>query len=314
MKYFTTLFLSFFLSEFCCAFIRNKLEDTSNPKYYSDGDILKKITQKERPQPGSDHSLKKPNPEYYNPSRENMKDIEKLISFNSDGASHFNNEDITYGGYLETIMSFIATQPIPSESGHSIFSDDKKFEVKKNNIKKRPQPIISGSDYSIFSNVKKNEVKRKKIKKNPQPIPTGSDYSIFSNIKKNEVKRKKIKKNPQPIPTGSDYSIFSNDKKDDVKENMKKSPEPQPSGSDYSLDKPEPKHYTPSPENEEDCKDMPKLISSNSNHASDYDMKDEVIHISTENNDLEAVTPPEPATEPATENDNDESGEDGQVI
>ena len=285
MKYFTTLFLSFFLSEFCCAFIRNKLENTSNPQYYSDGDIFKKITQKERPQPGSDHSLKKPNPEYYNPSRENMKDIEKLISFNSDGASHFNNEDITYGGYLETIMSFIATQPIPSESGQSIFSDDKKFEVKKKNIKKRPQPITSGSDYSIFSNVKKNEVKRKKIKKNPQPIPTGSDYSIFSN-----------------------------DKKDDVKENMKKSSEPQPSGSDYSLDKPEPKHYTPSPENEEDCKDMPKLISSNSNNASDYDMKDEVIHISTENNDLEAVTPPEPATEPATENDNDESGEDGQVI
>ena len=136
MKYFTTLFLSFFLSEFCCAFIRNKLEDTSNPKYYSDGDILKKITQKERPQPGSDYSLKKPNPEYYNPSRENMKDIEKLISFNSDGASHFNNEDITYDGYLERIISFIATQPIPSESSHSIFSDDKKFEVKNTHKKK----------------------------------------------------------------------------------------------------------------------------------------------------------------------------------
>ena len=48
MKYFPTLFLSFFASEFC-AFIPNKLEDKSNlrkseAKYYIvDGDVGKKL-------------------------------------------------------------------------------------------------------------------------------------------------------------------------------------------------------------------------------------------------------------------------------
>ena len=71
MKYFPTLFLSFFISEFCCAFILNKLDNkrnlrTSKPKYYKvDVDVGNKFiqkfiakTKKSQPiLPGSDYSI-----------------------------------------------------------------------------------------------------------------------------------------------------------------------------------------------------------------------------------------------------------------
>ena len=228
MKYVPTLFLSFFVSEFCCAFIPIKLEDkrnlrTSEAKYYIvDGDVGKMF-------------------------------IKKFIAITHPPRKN--------------------PQPIASGSDYSIFSNDKNDEAKK---MKKPQTDISGSDYSIFSN---DNIK--KTKKRPQPILSGTDYSL--NIEATSTPEPEyytpsaeLEKDCEDMPklissnsnddfhydneyhvSKSDYDYHITDNSDS---NAITTPEPEPETATES--RPEPEYYTPSPEFEKDCEDMPKLISS----------------------------------------------------
>ena len=236
MKYLTTLFLSFFVSEFSCAFIPIKLEDkrnlrTSKAKYYIvDGKAGKMF-------------------------------IKKFIAITHPPRKRKN------------------PQQIQSGSDYSFFSNDKNDEVQK---MKKIQTDISGSDYSIFSDDNKKETKKR-----PQPILSGTDYSLNIEVTSTPESEpeyytpsaeleKDCEDMPKLISSNSnddshydnEYDVSKSDYDYHITDNSDSNaittpePEPEPAPESASESGPEPEYYTPSPEFEKDCEEMPKLISS----------------------------------------------------